>query len=293
MKKFYIVLFVSLLGASVNAQPYEIKREIKTASGWFGGDNRPGQQRNVAVAQSVTIENSISLESFAFYFTAPFDFIINPTGMGHEVTLKLHIRDSLGQVISSKFVVVPNTFTGGWVTWSGINLNLNGPAKYIFSTYLVGGYDSIQVYSGQSCDVNGTYDGGERFAKYVVNDSDAVAWGDWSQHTWDSDFWLTGTLSSTDVNDEIWQVNHFVLEQNFPNPFNPSTKISWQSPEGNHQTLKVYNILGNELATLVDEYKSAGSHAVEFDAASLPSGLYFYELKAGNYAVVKKMILMK
>ena len=85
----------------------------------------------------------------------------------------------------------------------------------------------------------------------------------------------------------------YALEQNYPNPFNPGTKISWQSPVGSQQTLKIYDVLGNEVATLVDEYKPAGKYEVEFSAASLPSGVYFYQLKAGEFISVKKMILLK
>jgi len=87
--------------------------------------------------------------------------------------------------------------------------------------------------------------------------------------------------------------DNFILEQNYPNPFNPSTTISWQSPVGSWQTLKVYDLLGNEVATLVDEYRPAGSYMVEFDAAKLSSGVYFYALQAGNYTQTKKLILMK
>ena len=95
-----------------------------------------------------------------------------------------------------------------------------------------------------------------------------------------------GEISST-VPDE------YSLEQNYPNPFNPSTEISWQSPVSGKQTLKVYNILGNEVATLVDENKPAGSYEVEFNAGNLPSGVYFYILKAGSFTQTKKMILLK
>ena len=94
--------------------------------------------------------------------------------------------------------------------------------------------------------------------------------------------------------------SHFELEQNYPNPFNPSTKISWQSPVGSWQTLKVYDVLGNEVAILVNEYKPAGSYEVEFNPASgsrsasgiLASGIYFYQLKAGSFTETKKMILL-
>ncbi|OGU79068.1 MAG: hypothetical protein A2254_10330 [Ignavibacteria bacterium RIFOXYA2_FULL_35_9] len=89
----------------------------------------------------------------------------------------------------------------------------------------------------------------------------------------------------------------FSLAQNYPNPFNPSTKIKWQSPVSGWQTLKVYDVLGNEVATLINEYRPAGSYEVKFDASSgirnPVSGIYFYQLKAGNYSDTKKMLLLK
>ena len=89
----------------------------------------------------------------------------------------------------------------------------------------------------------------------------------------------------------------FMLYQNHPNPFNPSTKIRWQTPISGWQTLKVYDILGNEVATLVDEYREAGNYEFEFNSLSnikkLSSGIYFYLLQARNYAKTKKMILLK
>ncbi|NWF51423.1 MAG: T9SS type A sorting domain-containing protein [Ignavibacteriaceae bacterium] len=85
----------------------------------------------------------------------------------------------------------------------------------------------------------------------------------------------------------------FKLYQNYPNPFNPSTKISWQAPVGSHQVLKVFDILGNEVATLVDEYKEAGNYEVDFNAASLSSGVYFYRLNTGDYVKTMKMVLLK
>lgn len=85
----------------------------------------------------------------------------------------------------------------------------------------------------------------------------------------------------------------FLLQQNYPNPFNPNTKISWQSPVGSRQTLKVYDVLGNEVVTLVNEYKPIGSYEVEFNASRLSSGMYFYKLEMGNFTEVKKMILLR
>ncbi|MFZ5948284.1 MAG: T9SS type A sorting domain-containing protein [Stygiobacter sp.] len=88
----------------------------------------------------------------------------------------------------------------------------------------------------------------------------------------------------------------FELSQNYPNPFNPSTKINWQLPVGGYTTLKVYDVLGNEVATLVDEYKNAGGYEVEFNVGQtsrLSSGVYFYRLQNGSFSQTRKFILMK
>ncbi|MFI5406690.1 MAG: T9SS type A sorting domain-containing protein, partial [Nitrososphaerales archaeon] len=95
--------------------------------------------------------------------------------------------------------------------------------------------------------------------------------------------------------------SNFELLQNFPNPFNPTTKIKFtiasvvasESKQSHQVTLKVFDILGNEIAILVNEEKPIGSYEVEFDGKSLPSGIYYYQLKAGNFVEAKKMILLK
>lgn len=85
----------------------------------------------------------------------------------------------------------------------------------------------------------------------------------------------------------------YLLSQNYPNPFNPSTVISYQLPVGGNVALKVYDILGNEIATLVDVFKPAGRYEVEYNAASLPSGVYFCQLMTGDFIQTKKMLLLK
>jgi hypothetical protein len=97
----------------------------------------------------------------------------------------------------------------------------------------------------------------------------------------------------TSIEEQTTQPTDFILSQNFPNPFNPSTKISWQLPVGSQQTLKIYDVLGNEIMTLIDEYKPAGRYEIEFNASTLPSGVYFYQLKAGSFVKTKKMLLLK
>lgn len=85
----------------------------------------------------------------------------------------------------------------------------------------------------------------------------------------------------------------YILYQNYPNPFNSITKIPYQIKEPGLVQLIVYDVLGREVATLVNENKPSGSHSVEFNAATLPSGIYFYKLTSGQFTSVKKLILMK
>lgn len=87
--------------------------------------------------------------------------------------------------------------------------------------------------------------------------------------------------------------SHFSLSQNYPNPFNPSTVISYQIPVNSHVALKVFDVLGREVATLVNERENAGRHSVMFNAANVPSGVYFYRLEAGSYHETKKLLLLK
>lgn len=97
------------------------------------------------------------------------------------------------------------------------------------------------------------------------------------------------------VKEQITEIpKEFALHQNYPNPFNPSTKISWQSPVGSWQTIKLYDVMGNEIETIVDGYYEAGTHSTLFIVkSSLPSGVYFYQLKAGNFTQTRKMLLLK
>jgi len=139
-------------------------------------------------------------------------------------------------------------------------------------------------------------------------------------HSWDIDMGITNwdqnkgnylfynNTNPVYTENELSLPEGFVLYQNYPNPFNPSTKISWRSPVSSWQTLKVYDVLGNEIATLVNEYKPAGEYEVEFKAVShsgnvrnLPSGIYFYQLTVADpesssgqdFIESRKMMLVK
>ena len=143
----------------------------------------------------------------------------------------------------------------------------------IFSITQDIGLDSIYSY----------FDFGETYITLKGCIVDGVVYGD------------TTTVGVEDVANPI--VSTFKLEQNYPNPFNPTTNIVFRIAEGGFVTLKVYDILGNEIATLVNEELPAGEYEVEFNTSSIThhpsSGIYFYQLKSGNFVETKKMILIK
>jgi uncharacterized protein (TIGR02145 family) len=95
------------------------------------------------------------------------------------------------------------------------------------------------------------------------------------------------------INSDISTPDKFNLEQNYPNPWNPSTTIRYQLPIGSKVTIKVYNALGIEIAVLVNEEKSSGSYAVKLNGRELSSGVYYYQIKAGNFVMTKKLTLIK
>ena len=107
------------------------------------------------------------------------------------------------------------------------------------------------------------------------------------------DFYITVVDSVLDVKEVEQQPVSFALSQNYPNPFNPTTVISYQLKVRSFISLKVYNMLGGEVATLVDEKKEAGSYSVTFTPNNLPSGIYFYRLRGGEEVMTKKMVYVK
>ena len=120
-------------------------------------------------------------------------------------------------------------------------------------------------------------------------DLDVVAAGSSGKLVWWENETPVGIFIES--NNEI--LHKFSLEQNYPNPFNPITKISYQIPEPGIVSLKIYNVLGKEITTMVNEKKSAGEYEVEFDGSKLSSGIYFYRLFADGFSITKKMLLLK
>jgi hypothetical protein len=109
-----------------------------------------------------------------------------------------------------------------------------------------------------------------------------------------SGVWRRALSDLTSLVTKLFELpNEYELKQNYPNPFNPSTVIVYQLPVNSVVTVKVYDVLGRAVETLVNERESAGTHSVKFNAANLPSGVYFYRLEAGGYHDTKKLLLLK
>ena len=87
--------------------------------------------------------------------------------------------------------------------------------------------------------------------------------------------------------------DQFILNQNFPNPFNPETIINYSVPIQSFVSLKIFDLLGNEIKTLVNSYRHPGNYSVKFDASEISSGIYFYRLQAGDFMQTKKMVLIR
>lgn len=135
------------------------------------------------------------------------------------------------------------------------------------------------------------FTGMNAYGDWTLNVVDGFAGNDGVLNSWS----LQITLDSpSDIEDEYdLMPNDFVLHQNYPNPFNPSTVIGFQLPVSSDVTIKVYDILGREVVTLLNETKNSGSYEVTFNASGLASGLYIYNFQAGNFSSARKMLLMK
>jgi hypothetical protein len=169
-------------------------------------------------------------------------------------------------------------------------LNAGGFGAAIF-TYAYDTWQSVKVIVDLDNDI------GEFWFEGVMIHTwqDAVNfWGpNANAETYFDDFGYDSVITSVENEGDVKVPSLFSLEQNFPNPFNPTTKIKYQIPELSFVTLKVYDMLGSEVVTLVNEEHKIGNYEIEFNAEQLPSGIYFYKLQTPNFTQTKKMILLK
>jgi len=301
MSKYFLATIFLLYNILI-AQNYEIKFEEGTGNKWFGGDNRIGVgPRSLGAGQSVLIESDIILNSFSFNLTNPFDYSENPEYQGHAVTLILNIRDISGTLIQTEQLDLPDTFSGGWVTWTNINLDVSADTTLIFTAYLVGAFDTHQYNSYITRDDNGRYLNGDAYLHNdVTSDAEMENWSIWwNDATYgydptDFNFWLQGTiLLKTDVNNETYLPTSFKLFQNYPNPFNPITTISYELSTETEIELTLFNLTGEVEKVLISGKQIAGQHLCTFNGNQLTSGVYFYQLKANGKTTTKKLLLLK
>jgi 5-hydroxyisourate hydrolase-like protein (transthyretin family) len=134
---------------------------------------------------------------------------------------------------------------------------------------------------------------GNRTVKFrLVTNTNAEFGYSLSNITADQNILAKGSYQTVNYQGNL-AVTDYALEQNYPNPFNPSTTIKFQLPKDGMVSLKIYDILGNEISTLINEEKAQGRYEVNFNASSLASGVYIYKIQAGDFVNSKKMLLLK
>ncbi|MCX6122882.1 MAG: T9SS type A sorting domain-containing protein [Ignavibacteriales bacterium] len=196
-----------------------------------------------------------------------------------------------GRPISGSFVEsdgTDNTTAKSYASFYGSNVNgVNGAFGVVLPNALANGVRRIEQRSlltgsiiAAATDADGIWPSGVNTVNPAGGTTEIV-------------LAPTDVQLTTDVQHMSSKPEDFALFQNYPNPFNPSTMIKYQLPQMSNVTLLVYDILGREVTTLVHETKKAGYYSVEFNAASLPSGIYFYKLTAGKSAQTKQMILVR
>jgi photosystem II stability/assembly factor-like uncharacterized protein len=210
-----------------------------------------------------------------------------------------------GWVVGRNAKILRTTDGGtNWIRISNTGINPQSNSKCLFflnaDTGWIGTNDGIQD-QGPDRVILHTSDGGASWTdSYRVKESNhaifSIFFLDANNGWFTGDYGLighTGNGATGVVSDKNKTPDAFTLNQNYPNPFNPSTIISYQLSMNNFVTLKVYDVLGREVKTLVNERQTAGSHSIAFNASHLPSGVYFYHLQAGTYSNTKKLLLLK
>jgi len=273
----------------------------------------------VAVLEMKIIESGYPMDSLQYLNNELWGYFLSPDGC-HDSALAFFDITSSGWLSINGHLPPfgPNIWSDGGagfpftpiadsvgITYEFIDLSILGYPEIIAGTIFGVVLKNTSLLGESRVGLRGTSVGNGGVNQYSLfkfycdgnpNQLPGDDWGWWSQDV------TLGFAAVVDIYGPLEvEVNppyEFALEQNYPNPFNPSTKISWQSPVGGWQTLKIYDVLGNEVVTLVDEYKPAGVYEVEFSVGqnsilSLSSGVYFYQLKAGSFIETKKMILIK
>ena len=227
--------------------------------------------------------------STTFYLGDHTTYTANFIGYPRVDAINMHYDQQIvGNPIKILWTDNPNSNVTQYQIWRSIK---NGQGPTLIATIGRG----IQTYTDQDYAFTGTYT--DLMLSYDVRQY-YLTEGTYSTQNYVSVFGTyntkmvsKGNIAKSNVESE--EINNYGLEQNSPNPFNPSTIINYQIPNNGIVSLKVYDILGREVMTLVNEVKMPGKYSVRFDASNLTSGIYIYQLKTNGFTSIKKMILAK
>jgi len=189
-------------------------------------------------------------------------------------------KDTLSTLIYSQPVGIILNSSDVYPNWYKLNISDNFPAIFGIVEVPVYVFDLFSL-----CITEQSYSSGHTIGFYEGSQSWEVAS--------DRPIKLIIERLVSEIENKSNHVRDYKLYQNYPNPFNPTTSIQYEVGSKQFVQLKVYDVLVNEVATLVNEDNPAGSYEVEFDASSLPTGVYFYQLRAGSFVETKKMLMIK
>lgn len=226
----------------------------------------------------------------------------NNSGLTSEYILSIAFDDSNNAWIG--------TWGGGLVKYNGadwINYNLINTGLPIDSIYSIaidgdgnkwlGTYEGLVKYDSEGMILYDSSNSGiaMNWIRNIAIDKKGTKWIVSISNDWK--YYLTAFnedgLVSVEKNKNDFKPSEFLLRQNYPNPYNPNTLISYQLSENANVQIKIFDIMGREVKELVNEYKRAGNYTLDFDGSNLSSGVYIYKMNAGNYSFSRKMLLLK
>lgn len=319
-KPMFIYFFDKDNGLVVGEKAKGLWEIYTTTNGGNQWDSVP--QRNIPIKLPGEwlregFEFSVFHDTYWFCTTGPTGRVFKSTNRGLNWTAvvpgpaydRIHSiafqNDSMGMACAfagAKATIIKTT--DGGKTWFAVATPLV-PTPHLISyapgttgSYIVVGHPAVENNTGSAV----TLDGGSSWTKIDNNSYGLLAFvapntgwavganriGSFSIFKWSGKALFTSTLEALNK-----PVKEGILGQNYPNPFMTTTKINYQISTEEYVTLNVYDILGKQIAILVEEQKPAGSYEVEFKSQDLPGGIYFYHIRAGKYTKVKKMILLK
>jgi photosystem II stability/assembly factor-like uncharacterized protein len=287
---------------------------VDAEHGWLVGDNGiiykstdgGNNWQDISIFEPQNIFGVYFINSTTGWISREFGGILKTTDGGFNWVQQLNdqsvfsklqfINANTGFALGNSYSEPGKIFktTDGGLTWSNNNLPGWGWVSDIFFVNENIGYLTPYLYKTTDGGANWDLQITPTFSVTSLYFSDSLnGWGVGSGNRILKT--TNGGVTFIEEENNFALPEQFLLQQNYPNPFNPSTKISWQAPVSGWQTLKVYDILGKEVATLVDEFRNAGSYNEQFtiNNVQLSSGVYFYQLRVGDYLETKKMILLK